>query len=436
MRRALLLILLLAAPAFPAYTITLTGASGVTAVTPRFDFTSGTVAVYVNDAFVVNLTSGVEATGGSAIALSPGDTLEYRCSAWDAITQININGDKVSGDISGWTLPSSLGYFDIRSTGVSGDISGWTLPSSLKYFDIRSTGVSGDISGWTLPSSLVNFYVYSTSVSGDISGWTLPSGLQHFFASSTGVSGDISGWTLPSSLVNFYVYSTSVSGDISGWTLPSSLVNFYVYSTSVSYGSGGAFSGVTNNLVKIDADNCGWDYLTVNRALVDLVASGISGKSLDIGDNNAGPSQTGEAARATLATRSWSLTINATVAQAPAQATLVGPANGAQDLPTSTVLDWAAAYDANDYNVYLNGSLIANTAETIYSPTLEAGTAYAWRIDPNYPGVEATTGNTWSFATAVDPEDPEEPEEPTGWQRAPIWNRTPQWRTSPAWRRR
>ena len=344
MRRALLLILLLAAPAFPAYTITLTGASGVTAVTPRFDFTSGTVAVYVNDAFVVNLTSGVEATGGSAIALSPGDTLEYRCSAWDAITQININGDKVSGDISGWTLPSSLGYFDIRSTGVSGDISGWTLPSSL--------------------------------------------------------------------------------------------VNFYVYSTSVSYGSGGAFSGVTNNLVKIDADNCGWDYLTVNRALVDLVASGISGKSLDIGDNNAGPSQTGEAARATLATRSWSLTINATVAQAPAQATLVGPANGAQDLPTSTVLDWAAAYDANDYNVYLNGSLIANTAETIYSPTLEAGTAYAWRIDPNYPGVEATTGNTWSFATAVDPEDPEEPEEPTGWQRAPIWNRTPQWRTSPAWRRR
>lgn len=99
--------------------------------------------------------------------------------------------------------------------------------------------------------------------------------------------------------------------------------------------------------------------------------------------------------------------------------------------PPSTVLDWAAAYDANDYNVYLNGSLIANTAETSYSPTLEAGTAYAWRIDPNYPGVAATTGNTWLFATAEDPEEPEEPEEPTGWQREPQWRKGP-----PAWQKR
>jgi hypothetical protein len=36
----------------------------------------------------------------------------------------------------------------------------------LKYFFINSTSVSGDISGWTLPSSLLYLYIQSTSLSG------------------------------------------------------------------------------------------------------------------------------------------------------------------------------------------------------------------------------------------------------------------------------
>jgi len=153
---------------------------------------------------------------------------------WPSLVYSVLSSTGVTGDISGWVLPASLGNFYIHSTGISGDISGWVLPASLVNFFIYSTGVSGDISGWVLPASLGNFRIYSTGVSGDISGWVLPASLGNFRIYSTSVSGDISGWVLPASLLYFYIYSTGVSGDISGWVLPASLIYFYINSTGVS----------------------------------------------------------------------------------------------------------------------------------------------------------------------------------------------------------
>ena len=100
-------------------TITLYGATGVATVTPRFDFTAGTVKVEVDDVYIKDLTTGVE----DSIALTVGQKLEYIASDWDSITRIDINGDKVSGDISGWTLPSTLAYFYVQSTKISYDSS-------------------------------------------------------------------------------------------------------------------------------------------------------------------------------------------------------------------------------------------------------------------------------------------------------------------------
>jgi hypothetical protein len=74
----------------------------------------------------------------------------------------------------------------------------------------------------------------------------------------------------------------SVSGDISGWVLPNSLPTFYVNLTSVDYGTGGMAATWPSGLTKIYVDNCGWDYLTVNRFLADCVLSGKSSKELDI----------------------------------------------------------------------------------------------------------------------------------------------------------
>jgi len=224
-------------------TITLYGAAGCTAVTPLFNFSAGTVKVYIEDVYIKDLTSNVV----DNIALTVGQKLQYTCSNWNSVTKIDIHSDKVSGDISGWTLPSSL----------------------------------------------AGFYVYNTSV-----------------------SGDISGWTLPSSLVYFFVYNTSVSGDISGWTLPSSLVYFYVYNTSVSYNRAvGVFAGITNNLNKIDFDNCSLIQTQVDNILANCVASGIdnsvSAKTLDVGDSNAAPSGIGFMNKKILESRGWTVKITA-----------------------------------------------------------------------------------------------------------------------------
>jgi len=201
-------------------TITLYGAAGCTAVTPLFNFSAGTVKVYIEDVYIKDLTSNVV----DNIALTVGQKLQYTCSNWNSVTKIDIHSDKVSGDISGWTLPSSL--------------------------------------------------------------------------------------------VGFFVSGTSVSGDISGWTLPSSLVNFYVNNTSVSYNRAvGVFAGITNNLNKIDFDNCSLIQTQVDNILANCVASGIDNsvraKTLDVGDSNAAPSGIGFMNKKILESRGWTVKITA-----------------------------------------------------------------------------------------------------------------------------
>lgn len=247
-------------------TLRLTGAAGVTSVTPLFTFPTGSIEVYRNGVYVTSLTSGVEATGGSAIALDPGDTLEYRCSDWDAITRIEIHNDKVSGAFPATAWPSGLQIFRCYNTGVTGDISIEHWPSGLQVLSCNNTGVTGDVSSEHWPSGLQILSYDSTGVTGDVSTGTWPSGLQYF----------------------------------------------YCHNTSVTYGTGGAFSGVTSSLVKIDADDCGWDENEVDRALSDLVASGVTGKAFDAAGSNDAPTAAGEADKTTLVTgRGWTVSTTA-----------------------------------------------------------------------------------------------------------------------------
>ena len=329
------------------------GGPGCVAVTPRFDFTAGQVWVLVDDVFVQYLVSGVAAN----IPLAAGQSIEYVASEWDSITLIDINGDNVVGDISGWSLPAALQYFNINTTGVTGDISGWILPANLitfyinttgvtgdisgwilpagminlafsltgvtgdisgwilpatlVYWDINFAGVTGDISGWVLPAGLFNFSNYNVNFTGDISGWILPAGLNTFVVNFAGVTGDISGWVLPVTLVYFYVHNTGVTGDISGWVLPAILSDLYIYTTSLDYiVSPGAFVGVTNALVKIDFDNCLLVQANVDNVLADCVASLINNKRLDLAGTNAAPSAAGLLDKATLIARGWIVATN------------------------------------------------------------------------------------------------------------------------------
>ena len=223
---------------------TLTGGTGVTAVTPKFTFTAGTVTATVNSTLVHTFTSGEEAT----IALTVGQTLVYDFSDWDAVTRIDINGDKVSGSLS----TADLG-----------------------------------------------------------------TGLEHLYCSgSTLLTGNMSLADAPAGMTGLYFSGcTLLTGDLSGGTSLAGMQYLYTNGTQCGYGTGDAFQYVDASLVKIDLDDCRLTWIEVNRVLADLVASGVSGKALDIAGTNSGPTATGAADAATLTSRSWTLSLNDTVTE-------------------------------------------------------------------------------------------------------------------------
>ena len=120
--------------------VLLFGRPGCVNVTPRFDFTAGQVWVLVDDVFVQYLVSGIEAN----IPLTAGQSIEYCASEWDSITRIDIDGDNVIGDISGWVLPATLVTFYVYTTGVSGDISGWVWRPLIANFHTYNTLIDYD----------------------------------------------------------------------------------------------------------------------------------------------------------------------------------------------------------------------------------------------------------------------------------------------------
>jgi hypothetical protein len=285
-------------------------------------YTSGVVtrASYALPFTITATNAGSLST--TAADLSASDLRWYRITTgspmnWPITTGKTLPLSSVTS--GSWTLAcsdwSKVTVIDFNTKPVSGNISGWRLPSSLVTLRLYSTSVSGDISGWTLPSSLASISLFSTSVSGNISGWTLPSSLALLNLTSTSVSGDISGWTLPSSLSSLYLSITSVSGDISEWTLPSSMSFLHLNTTSVDYDStSGAFASSVKNGINIRLDGCSLTTNQVDNVLVDLDTSGATGGTLNIagtgGTANAAPSVTGIASRLSLSNKTWTVTTN------------------------------------------------------------------------------------------------------------------------------
>ncbi|AQT68745.1 hypothetical protein STSP2_01917 [Anaerohalosphaera lusitana] len=88
---------------------------------------------------------------------------------------------------------------------------------------------------------------------------------------------------------------------------------------------------------------------------------------------------------------------------------LVSPADGSQDLPLSTTLEWAAptAYSPDGFDVYFSDDpntatfvkVVDNQLVTTHAPTLDFDTTYYWRVD-TYKGTDVYTGSVWTFETA------------------------------------
>jgi hypothetical protein len=100
----------------------------------------------------------------------------------------------------------------------------------------------------------------------------------------------------------------------------------------------------------------------------------------------------------------WSFTVFTTP---PGQATSPSPTIGATAVSTTTDLGWAAGSGASSHDVYFGTTnpppFVRNQAGTTYDTNTMAGyVTYYWRIDEKNAG-GTTTGNLWSFTTAIPP---------------------------------
>ncbi len=94
----------------------------------------------------------------------------------------------------------------------------------------------------------------------------------------------------------------------------------------------------------------------------------------------------------------------------PVAARFPSPASGAKDVAVDTTLSWIAGREAVEHKVYLGtdqqavagGTAVSTTIQqTSYSPSLNLGTTYYWRVDEvNAAQVPSTwAGSVWNFAT-------------------------------------
>jgi len=82
----------------------------------------------------------------------------------------------------------------------------------------------------------------------------------------------------------------------------------------------------------------------------------------------------------------------------PAQARLIGPANGATGVAPSTVLDWYAGRGAVSSDVTVNGEVTTVEGSSL-AADLVYGLPYTWSVDEN-DGTDIWAGDEWSFTTA------------------------------------
>ena len=118
-------------------------ATASTTIDPYFEFPSGTIEAKVEGVSKGFFTSGV----AKNIIVVDGDTIEYICSEWDAITVIDFWNSSVGGSVASWVLPTALEELYLSNTSISGDISGWSDLSLLTVLEMYNSSIDYDNSG-------------------------------------------------------------------------------------------------------------------------------------------------------------------------------------------------------------------------------------------------------------------------------------------------
>ena len=200
---------------------------------------------------------------------------------------------KFSGNLSGWTLPSTLNSFQLYfSSGITSapiNYTGCTNFNSLTVYSMNN--VNQNINDFKFNNKLqsLGFYNYygKGKLYGNISAFVMPTGMTYITMMNSNITGNITSLMLNNIISGIDINSNFLSGNITNMTFPNSLTNLNVGSnsgvtfnlSSTPYYSGktsGVFhtkninylyfdyiSGITGNLSNFVIDNTLW-YLSMN----------------------------------------------------------------------------------------------------------------------------------------------------------------------------
>jgi hypothetical protein len=170
-----------------------------------------------------------------------------------------------------------------------------------------------------------------------------------------------------------------------------------------------ALANISGGMV-IDAATCSsTGSYTVNNGFAEALEPSISNADAVDGYKTAtGVAETPSVTHSTTTSRQVLIGFVVQALEAvlpPGQADVPSPANGATNVGLTTDLSWTAGSGATSHDVYF-GTVspppfkVNQTATTYDTGTMSGNTIYYWRIDEINAG-GTTTGNVWSFTTAV-----------------------------------
>ena len=259
--------------------------------------------------------------GGSFIGKAPAlgnftvGAYYLRSRQWSAITVLNWNTKKLTGNLASMINPVSsrltgLRYLYLYINQLSGLFSDVTLPTGLTYLHLYNNQLAGLLSDATLPTGLTYLNLAVNQLVGLLSDVTFPSGLTFLNLHDNQLSGLLSDVTLPTGLTQLNLGANQLSGSFGDVTIPVNLATTYVYNNQLTYPSAGkCLSTVTKNSARWYMQSNGMVQGHVDNVLADLVTSGTTGGTLNIAGSNAAPSAAGLANKTTLEGRGWTVTV-------------------------------------------------------------------------------------------------------------------------------
>jgi hypothetical protein len=224
-----------------------------------------------------------------------------------SLTRLYLYTTSISGDISGLATMTSMDRMWINATSISGDVSGISGLTSMTNLQIYNTLITGNIGGLSALTSLTSLQLHDTSISGDISQVGVLTSLTLIYFHNTLVSGDIGSLSTLVSLTQLLGYNTSITGDIGDLKTLTSLAFLYLYTNTLNYNLT-TLPTWTNNDIRIYST--GLITAMVDNFLIDLAAAGGINGTLNIAGTNAIRSSASDAAKTTLLGNGWTVTVN------------------------------------------------------------------------------------------------------------------------------